>query len=165
MEEELEIEYSNNEEDDKKKPSRGMKWFKFLIYFALWAGAILNIIYALQAINGTMYKAQGIDPAKVYRKFPGLRDADNFYGIACLIFAVWQIITRYALAKYRKCGPIFLYIAYVLGILISVIYMVSITTIVSNIDTSTCIAQIFINSIMLLINWIYFHRRKHLFNK
>ena len=31
-----------------------MKWYKFLIYFALWAGAIVNLIDSLQFFTGSI---------------------------------------------------------------------------------------------------------------
>lgn len=35
-----------------------MKWFKFLIYFALFAGAVINLVYGFNWISGDIYFVQ-----------------------------------------------------------------------------------------------------------
>ena len=38
-------------------PQQGMKWHKFLVYFALWANAILNVIMGILSLTGAKYGA------------------------------------------------------------------------------------------------------------
>ena len=38
-------------------PQRGMKWFKFIIYFQLWAGMLVNLVTAGKYFTGAYYSA------------------------------------------------------------------------------------------------------------
>ena len=49
-----------------------LKWFKFLIYFALWSGGILTALYSFAYFTGTVLGI-GIDAELVYSYYPLLR--------------------------------------------------------------------------------------------
>ena len=57
-----------------------MKWFKFLIYFSLFAGAALNLINGITTILGTQY---GEHAELVYATFGSLRTFDIVCGTTC----------------------------------------------------------------------------------
>lgn len=50
-----------------------MGWYKFLIYFALFAGAFFNVCYAVLYMTGSIYKTEQIDPLTVYSLYPGVK--------------------------------------------------------------------------------------------
>lgn len=50
-------------------PRRGMKWFKFIIYFQLWAGMLVNLVTAGKYFTGAYYEGNA---EMVYRVFPAL---------------------------------------------------------------------------------------------
>ena len=60
-----------------------MGWHKFLIYFGLWAGAIINAIFGINYITGITYQSEGLDSTQIdnlYRNIDGLKAADVIYG-------------------------------------------------------------------------------------
>ena len=69
-----------------------MGWYKFLIYFALFAGAFLNVCYAVLYMTGSIYETEQIDPLTVYSLYPGVKAVDIVYGILLLVLAVFMIV-------------------------------------------------------------------------
>ena len=63
-----------------------MGWYKFLIYFALFAGAFFNVCYAVLYMTGSIYETEQIDPLTVYSLYPGVKAVDIVYGILYLPF-------------------------------------------------------------------------------
>ena len=57
-----------------------LKWFKFLIYFALWSGGILTALYSFAYFTGTVLGI-GIDAELVYSYYPLLRVFHIFCGL------------------------------------------------------------------------------------
>lgn len=87
-----------------------MKWFKFLIYFALFAGAVINLAYGITYISGDIYEIQTNGQATsemVYSLFSGLKAVDVFYGVVMILIGGFSIFTRFRLSQYRKNGPFF----------------------------------------------------------
>ncbi len=82
-----------------------MGWYKFLIYFALFAGAFFNACYAVLYMTGNIYKTEQIDPLAVYSLYPSVKAVDIVYGILLLVLAVFMIVTRFQLSGLKKNGP------------------------------------------------------------
>ena len=80
-----------------------MKWHKFLIYFALWAGAIVNGISGIQMLsnalnpNSLMWGLRGLST--------GLRAFYIVSGVFSFGLGVFQICTRMSLARLSRRGP------------------------------------------------------------
>lgn len=145
-------------------PQLGMKWFKFLIYFSLWAGAVINLISAISGLTGSTYNAAGLDPEVVYSTFRGLKTVDVLYGIVGLATAALAVYTRFRLARFRVNGPMCLYILYCLPLVSSFIYMAAAGSILGvPIFDGEYMGQIAGNVVMLIINIVYFRKRKALF--
>ena len=83
-------------------PRRGMKWFKFIIYFQLWAGMLVNLVTAGKYFTGAYYEGNA---EMVYRVFPALQPLDIVMGVVCLALAVYAVVVQRALAKFRAKGP------------------------------------------------------------
>ena len=64
---------TTREESTTTKPL-GMKWYKFLIYFALFAGAFVNFIYGINYISGGIYvvETNGLTTADTVYKLYGV---------------------------------------------------------------------------------------------
>lgn len=141
-------------------PQKPMGWFKFLIYFSLWAGAILNIISGLSTfISVVTYST--------YSLFPGQIAVDVIYGIVCILLGVYTIVTRFQLARFRKNAPMMLHSIYILSIAFSVIYLIA-TSAVTMIPLSQFLNAQMIGSFggsiaMIVINVIYFGKRSDMF--
>lgn len=145
------------------QPIQPMGWYKFLIYFALFAGCVLNVITGFVAITGSHYDGMA---NYVYRFFPAMQMLDIFYGIACIGVGVYGIVTRMALAKYNKNAPMMLYILYGVSAVIPLIYVFGASMVISKygaIDFTSNIISVIGSAAMIAVNYVYFNKRKHLF--
>ena len=138
-----------------------MNWYKFLIYVALFLGAIANVFTGFQMLTGGHYEGMS---SWVYLYYPSLKTLDMVIGIASIGLAVFAIVVRQKLANYQSDGPKMLMILYVGSVLISVIYLIMVMGIVGgDIDSSTMIPSLAVSVVMIIVNKIYFDKRQHLF--
>ena len=99
-----------------------MKWHKFLIYFALWAGAILNGLSGLQTLFGCF----GGELAPIYDAYPVLLALDLFSGLCLVGIAVFQFITRNALARLSRKAPQMVVWLYASTVILSVLQVLAV---------------------------------------
>lgn len=144
-----------------------MKWYKFLTCFALFFAAFCYAISALRLFCGTQYGAQR---DAVYSLIPGLRVLDILYGLVFLVLAALCIYARFQLAKFRKNGPSVFLLIYVISIVAGIVYMIVGSVMLSRfnvsfgdlIDSST-VSSFITSALMIVLNKIYFDKRKDLF--
>ena len=141
-------------------PPVGMGWFKFLIYFALFASAFLNLIGGIIYLTGSQYDGAA---DLVYALFDGLQGLDIFYGLASIAAAALAIYARIRLAGFYRNAIKIVTILYVLVIAVSIIYIVAFGSIVGDIDATQPIVSICFSIIMMIVNIIYLNNRKFLF--
>lgn len=146
-----------------------MRWYKFLIYFALFAGAVLNTFSAFTYLAGMAYVDElGNNVTSLqYEAYPLLQLIDIVYGILLLGVAAFGIYTRFALALYKKSGPMTLFVFYGVSAGISLLREIACAILVGNIGDPLTIASFAItvlaNVILIVLNNIYFEKRSHLF--
>lgn len=143
-----------------------MKWYKFLIYFALWAGGIINIIMGINYLSGGIYAATSdaqVTAEMVYSAFGGLKAVDVVYGLVVVALGALQIYTRFRLAKFKTNGPKLLYICYAAGGVASLIYSIAVGSITGTGLDSSAIGSLVLNVVLFVLNYIYFNKRKSLF--
>ena len=153
--------YYNNAAALNNEPP--MKWFKFLINFALFAGAVLNLITAIRYFAGSIY---GENSAGIYSYFKGLKTVDIIYGVLCLGLVALALVARFSLSGFKKNGPTLLYTLYGANILFGVIYAIAVGIVCHDMSIAFSPGTIggFIGSgVMLAVNIIYFNKRKHMF--
>ncbi len=142
-------------------PQRGMKWFKFSIYFQLWAGMLVNLVTAGKYFTGAYYEGNA---EMVYRFFPALQPLDIVMGVVCLALAVYAVVVQRALAKFRAKGPMMYYLMYIVNTAVTVLYLIIGSIIIGQSAFTAEVAGSIIGSIvMLCVNIPYFNNRKHLF--
>lgn len=145
-------------------PEFPMKWHKFLIYLSLWAAAVVNLFTAISYFNGSIY---GNEAYIVYQVFPGLKGLDSVMGIIMIAFAIFSIVTRFALAGYKANGPKFLIAMYIANVAISVIYLIAASSIsrigIGELLNSSTISQLVVGIAMAFINKTYYGNRAALF--
>ena len=142
-------------------PQRGMKWFKFIIYFQLWAGMLVNLVTAGKYFTGAYYEGSA---EMVYRFFPALQPLDIVMGVVCLALAVYAVVVQRALAKFRAKGPMMYYLMYIVNTAVTVLYLLIGSIIIGQSAFTAEVAGSIIGSIvMLFVNIPYFNNRKHLF--
>ncbi len=143
-----------------------MKWFKFLIYFALFAGAVINLAYGITYISGDIYEIQTNGQATsemVYSLFSGLKVVDVFYGVVMILIGGFSIFTRFLLSKYRKNGPLFLYILCGIGAGLSLIYSIAVMSISGVNQVANGVVSVIVSAVFIIFNIKYFGKRKNLF--
>ena len=151
--------------------SLGMNWYKFLIYFALFAAAVLNFSTALMHFTGEIHNMSSkthVDPEWFYGFFPSLKGLDVFMGVIALVLCAGAILVRMNLAKFKKNGPLFYFMLIGVNIVTSIIYVIAYAVILSDATREITISgqnivTIVGNIVLLILNIIYFNKRKHLF--
>lgn len=115
-------------------PVLGMNWFKFTIYFQLFAYALGSVLFGIFVMTGSQYVYK-IDifgysysdnySNYVYEYFSGLKIADILYGICLIALAAGAIYVRMRLAGYRADGPSLFRGFWVAMIVVNVIYVIA----------------------------------------
>ncbi|MBP3313232.1 MAG: zinc-ribbon domain-containing protein [Oscillospiraceae bacterium] len=142
-----------------------MKWFKFLIYFSLFASAVLNFISGVQMLTGSIY---GADADLVYAFFDGLKALDVLMGVGMLALAAFAIYTRFRLSGFYKNGPKMVMLTYAIDAALQLIYIIGVNVIlpgevVAEIDMTSTIVGIVVSVVMIWANKVYFDKRANLF--
>ncbi len=149
---------------DPRNDPRGMKWYKFIIYFQLFANAAVNGIAALTTATGAQYQGQA---DKVYAALPRLRTLDLVYILLLLGLVVLAIVARMQLARFRRRGPLLYYLLQIANIAVAVLYLLAASAVsgipLSQLDLSNTIVSLGLSLVMLIVNIIYFGKRKDLF--
>ena len=84
----------------------GCKWYKFLVYFGLWAAAIINVFLGILYLCSCPYL--GASKA-VYADYPALQNTDFIYGLYRVIFGGFLFYTAWSMLKRKFEAPILLY--------------------------------------------------------
>ena len=145
-----------------------MKWYKFLIYFALFASAVLNTMSGISYMLGTIH-GDILFIGSIYESYPALRIVDIVYGLLLIGVAIMAIYTRLQLAYYREKGPMCLYILYSATMALTVISFVSTSLVVQGANYTMLtllydtIPSLVVSAVTLVLNIVYFRKRKELF--
>ncbi len=142
-----------------------MKWFKFLIYFALWAGAAMNVLNGIAFLTGASY---GDMKELVYAFYKDSQTIGIVVGIASIALGVLDIAARFSLAKYKKAGPKLLTSVYAGAIAVNLIYVIGTIAvlpqmIVEELNYTNAISGCVMGAVMIVVDHIYFKKRSHLF--
>lgn len=145
-----------------------MKWFKFVIWVQCFLGGIGDIASGIMQMTGATYDGKA---DLVYTFYPSLKTADMVYGIFCIAIGALLIYTRFGIKKF-KWQPTNIYLFLPLAIaLSSIAYYVAAGAILDvsltepGFITSSSIGSV-VGSIGLTVaNFIYFNKRKHLFDQ
>lgn len=143
-------------------------WFKFLINIALFLGALANIGSAAQLIAGQPYGGSE-EKEFCYELLPKLKTADTFYIVLCFVLVAYAIFVRFRLSGFKKSAPFFLYGLYVINIIGGIVYIILMNNAFKDLgekpDFSSTAASLVITVIFLIINIVYFQKRKQYFTE
>lgn len=146
-----------------------MKWYKFLIYFLLFASGILNIISGIMAMTGAQH---GGLASMVYAVFGALKPIDVIFGLCAIGLGIYAIYVRFELAKLKRGAPKKLMMIYVFNCVINLVYAIAAIIIISSNpysgNAATSISPSIIGTIigavvMIIVNKVYFDKRASLF--
>ena len=150
---------------------RPMAWFKFTIYFQLFANAAGNLIIAFMWITGLHY---GESAELYYETCPPLKVIDVIYGLSCIACAAGAIVVRQKLAHYKKNAPTwyigFIAVTLILGLISSVAVYLAVTF-ASEGYLEIKLAELMRYAVIVIagvcfhipLNYVYFIKRKDLF--
>lgn len=150
---------------------QGMTWFGFLIYFALILGAVSNIILGITYISGDIFYvlSEGHTTAERLYSYFGyeFKLLNVCYGVALLAIGAYGFYVRNRLANYKRNAPTFLFVLYGLGGGAPLLYSNLASEVfhfeIQKESTIAMLTPIIFAFIMILVNYIYFTNRKHLF--
>ncbi len=150
-----------------------MKWYKFLIYFALFASAILSFISGLDCLTGNLFGAFGWTADEAYAEFEGLKTLFTVSGIVSIMYAGYLLVTRYCLAKKMKTGPKLIMLMYVINTVINVVLSIASAYLVvlntgktwqeAGFSVIGLITDIAMGALLVYLNKVYFDKRSALF--
>ena len=113
--------------------------------------------------SGSIYQTQGVSASQVYSVFPSLKGVDGIYGLITCALGVYAVVTRFCLAKFKKCAPLMVYLLYALPAIIGVIYSLAVTAIAQTPIDVSMVGSVVGASIAVWLNVIYFQKRRFLF--
>ena len=144
-------------------PELGMKWFKFMIYFQLWANMVLNIYNGVMVFTGSLY---GVDSLEVYNVFPTMKGVDVFFGLLYFGLAAFAVIVRFRLAKFKKGSPLLAHILLCANMGILILYAM-VASGATGISFSELISEDIVSIVslipLLIWNITYYNKRADLF--
>lgn len=148
-----------------------MAWFKFIIYFQLFANMAIMLYNAVHGFFGIAY---GDDAALIYAVCPALKVVDVVYGIICLAFIAGAFFVRQSLAHYKRNAPA-LYIGFIAVVMVSgLLYTfagIAALGAVSSYAVEAAMSDVVGSvlgtligaAIFIPLNYVYFKKRKELF--
>ncbi len=149
------------------EPTYPMKWYKFLIYFALFAGAVVNMMTGIIQLSGQHY---GAFADNVYADFPTLKIVDRANSLALIAGAVFAIFVRFRLSGFKKGAPKLLQLVYIFNLAVSIFYIIGASSAVGDLAgvilpslTPNAISTSITTAVILIANHIYFKKRASLF--
>lgn len=143
-------------------------WYKFLIYFLLFLGAIINFINGICYLSGNIYSLLSsgkVTAEDVYRIYGnGLHSVDVFFGLFSITFAIFALVTRDQLAKFKPNAPKYVTAYYAISAGATFLNSVLVMSITSAAMDVSQIVSIITSVIFLFLNMKYFEARTNLFN-
>lgn len=141
-----------------------MNWYKFVIYFQLFAAAALRIWTAKEYFCGDYYG--GMKTAQqVYSVWGRLRTLDLTAGVLSVALAFYMIVVRQRLYYYRKHAEWYYAAIFPVVALIDLGYSAAAGRIIGVHVAYDGIALMSLleSLVMAVLNFIYFRKRKELF--
>ncbi len=145
-----------------------MAWFKFLIYFMLFANAAINIFTAVTYLTGSVYLGEDMtmsDVEALYMFYPTAKMIDVIYGVLLIALAAYAIFTRFQLSGFKRRGPFLFILMYVLNLVIGLLHGISImfTFETGLLGFISFVPSIITSVVMIFVNVVYFRKREELF--
>ena len=140
--------------------NQGMIWHRVLLIFL-----IVNAIWSIFTGIGYMARYRDAEWIAYYKTVPGLQTYIVFCGVAQIVMGGYAIGVYNRLRKYRKDGPGSLKKMYIIFIVVPIVLQVWQGRVLpqSRVIDGRTFLDIMKNILMLVINSVYYERRKNLF--
>lgn len=146
---------------DRETEPPGMKWAKFLQYFALLAGAILHLylMFVYWMADSTLLSSQ---VSADYSS--GIRSIEILYGFACLAGAVFNVVAWYMLVHRKAATKSWTLVCYLVPAGSSLLYTMATSAALSatNFNAGTIIGLL-VQGAFAIYNYNYFNNRSAIF--
>ncbi len=136
-----------------QQPMPGMKWHKFLAYFALWLGALSNLATGINYLSGYY-------------------SIEKLYGGFAIVLAVLGVMTAVKLIKYKADAPKMLNTLLMLSLIGSLAFTLWASGVFDGYgidfgdrDTVAALTSFVISLVFILINKSYYNKRAYLFTR
>ncbi len=138
------------------------KWYKFLIYFALWAMAFINIAIGIIFISGTHYKLLSLTKNVVYSYYLDLQKVDKFLGYVHILISIYIINVFYNLFGLKKGSLNMLLAMHVIIIFFRVLYFIVCPLNLQAFKLYNILSLI-INILLIIFNYCYLRKCRQTF--
>ncbi len=142
-----------------------MKWYWFVTNIQSILSAIVFFLYALVYLTGSIYPTNyGIPAEKFYSLYPALRVVDYCYAIALILLGAFSLVIRHGLKKRYQNAPFYYMSSYAVPLIISFLYTIE-TGLIFGVSAFTLalFMQIPVMGGYIVLNYVYFKKRRHLF--
>jgi|GEM_PF-3656462 len=142
-----------------------MKWYWFATNIQSILSAIAFFLFALVYLTGSIYSTNyGIPAEKFYSVYPALKVVDYCYAIALILLGTFSLVIRHGLKKRYQNAPFYYMASYAIPLIVSFLYRVE-TGVLFGASTfsPTFFAQIPVIGGYIVLNYVYFKKRRHLF--
>lgn len=144
-----------------------MKWYKFVIYFQLFAGAVLSFYEGVRYFLGLQY-GDLETAALVYQRWDAMEVLDIFMGLYNVAMIAMYLVTRQKLAKFRSNAVTWYLSIWVLNLGTAIFYNILTLIITEGIISATYILGYTIGYsigtiLIIYFNRVYFKKREALF--
>ena len=155
---------------NKVKEGLGMKWYKFLIYFALFFTVFSYIVNCVSLFTGAHYDAlvtaiygPGSGGSEmIYKTYPAIKIVDRVYGVSLIVLAVVTLIIRSRLANFKTNGSNQYIIFLLIMVVINTAYSVCVAIIIKSADITLVTSTVALVA-RFFLEKLYFSKREHLF--
>lgn len=138
-----------------------LAWAKFLGYFALWAGAIVNMFSAIKSFAGSEF---GADKNWFYETYPLIHPVMILTGVLMALLAAGCAYSAICIIKQKKAVIKFLPLTNFLCAFVTAFNVIGLSIAVSfNCSDASTIATILVNVAMGFVNMKYFSNRSDIY--
>ena len=140
-----------------------MKWHNFLM-IAMVISAVLTICSGLNTLTGWDFGDANLHASRIYNLYPSLKSCEMFYGIALIVLGVCKFFARSRLKNFRRNALGSLMFTYVFPIIVFLVYTIWASSAINGtvFDISGAVIS-GLCVIFLIVNGIYYSKRKNLF--
>lgn len=155
-----------------------MSWNNFLTSFLLYAGAVSNLILAILVMTGMYFQfmadlagapSGGFADAlrEIYMQYSGLKSLNIMTGIFLIALAVYAVFARMRLASYKKDAVFHVPVFYLLSAILCIAFFTKLDNILEMESAFVTLGIILSipGFLHVLLNSIYYYKRRNLFNK
>lgn len=146
----------------KQDKAQGMRWYQFIIWFYLYASAVIGVLVGVGEITGVVY----LDMAETfYTLFPMLQVVNVFFGVMQILLAVIALYVRRQLARWKVMAPRYLLMYQIFCLVYYAAYLAGTSLVLGEAAVDWLAGgYILLQVLLLAVNAVYFHRRQKMFN-